>query len=157
MCIDLSGALAVIAITNTITPIPPIQWENDRQNSIDFGRISTFGTIEAPVVVRPLTISNKASVKEGISPLMTNGSAPTSELATQQTATAINPSFEKKIIFLGLRKKTIAAPTIKAPAMVSPNTKTQFHSPKIIAVIRGNDKSTPIVIITFTAVEKIIL
>ena len=106
ICIDLSGALAVIAITNTITPIPPIQWENDRQNSIDFGRISTFGTIEAPVVVRPLTMSNKASVKEGIAPLMTNGTAPTSELATQQTATVINPSFEKKIIFLGLRKKT---------------------------------------------------
>lgn len=106
-----------------ITPIPPVQWGNDRQNSIDFGRISTFGTIDAPVVVRPLTISNKASVKEGIAPLMPNGTAPTSELATQQTATVINPSFEKKIIFLGLRKKNIAAPTIKAPAMVSPNTK----------------------------------
>ena len=62
ICIDLSGARAVIAIMKTITPIPPIQCEKERQNKIDFERTSTFGTTDAPVVVSPLTISKSASM-----------------------------------------------------------------------------------------------
>ena len=52
-----------IANTNTNTPIPPIQWVNNLQNNIDWLNASTLLNIEAPVVVKPDTVSKKASKK----------------------------------------------------------------------------------------------
>jgi hypothetical protein len=39
--------------------MPPNHWQKERQNKIPFGRISTFVTMEAPVVVNPETASKK--------------------------------------------------------------------------------------------------
>ena len=50
-----------IAITNTSTPMPPTQCEKLRQNSTPRGSDSTSLRIDAPVVVKPDTISNSAS------------------------------------------------------------------------------------------------
>ena len=55
-----------IAIINTRTPMPPIQCVKLRQKSKDFGRASTSERIEAPVVVKPDTVSKRASMKFGI-------------------------------------------------------------------------------------------
>ena len=46
-----------------------------------------------PVVVKPDTVSKNASIKPGISFVMTKGSAPTSDMMSQPRATAIKPSF----------------------------------------------------------------
>ena len=57
-----------IIIINKMIPIPPIQWVNCRQKRIDFGKLSIFVRIEAPVVVIPLVDSKKALKKFGIAP-----------------------------------------------------------------------------------------
>ena len=54
---------------NTSTPMPPSQWVKLRQNSMQWESFSTSDRILAPVVVKPDTVSNMASVKLGISPL----------------------------------------------------------------------------------------
>ena len=59
-----------IAIASTNTPIPPIQWVKVRQNRIPFGRFSISVNIVEPVVVNPDILSNMASIKFGIAPLI---------------------------------------------------------------------------------------
>jgi hypothetical protein len=56
-------------MTNNIIPSPPIQWVKLRQNKIEYGRDSTSGKIDAPVVVKPEHDSKNASIKEAIDPL----------------------------------------------------------------------------------------
>ena len=48
--------------TRTRTPIPPIQWEKERQNNRPFPSASTSERTEEPVVVKPETISKTASM-----------------------------------------------------------------------------------------------
>ena len=48
--------------------------------------------MEAPVVVKPLTVSKKASTKLGMAPLNTKGSAPTAERKIQLKAAITKPS-----------------------------------------------------------------
>ena len=48
---------------NTRTPIPPIQWVNSRQNRQPRLRSSGFSRMLAPVVVKPETVSNQASIR----------------------------------------------------------------------------------------------
>lgn len=47
------------AVINTIMPIPPSQWVNERQKRIERGSTSTSVNIEEPVVVNPETLSKK--------------------------------------------------------------------------------------------------
>ena len=93
MCIGLPETSGTIAMMNTKTPIPPIQCVKLRQNSSPWLMRSTSHRMEAPVVVRPLTVSKKASANAGISPLKTKGSAPMAENANQVMATMTKPSF----------------------------------------------------------------
>ena len=51
-----------MASRNTSTPIPPTQWVKLRQYISPFAICSTSGRMEAPVVVKPDTVSNKASM-----------------------------------------------------------------------------------------------
>ena len=67
MCIDLPDSVGTIAIISTSTPMPPIQCVKLRQKSIPCPIASTFVRIEAPVVVKPLTVSKSASMYDGIS------------------------------------------------------------------------------------------
>jgi len=78
------------------TPIPPIQEEKERQNRMPRGRDSTSVRIEAPVVVKPETISKKQSAKEANSPENQKGRAPNKLRKTQMSPTTAKPSREKK-------------------------------------------------------------
>ena len=47
-------------VMNTSTPMPPTQWVKLRQNSSPWLMASTSVRMEAPVVVKPLTVSKNA-------------------------------------------------------------------------------------------------
>ena len=81
--------------------MPPIQWEKLRQIKVALDRSSTFGTTLEPVVVKPDTISNSASIKRGISPLSQNGIHPKRLSTIQPIDTSTNPSFAKNIFTSG--------------------------------------------------------
>ncbi len=46
---------------NTSTPIPPTQWVKERHMIMERGSASTSFMTVAPVVVKPDTVSNRAS------------------------------------------------------------------------------------------------
>ena len=46
----------------TRTPMPPTQWVKSRQNMQPRLMSSTFSRMLAPVVVKPETVSNRASI-----------------------------------------------------------------------------------------------
>ena len=54
-------SMGSMATVKRMIPIPPIRWVKLRQNRMPWGRASTLGIIEAPVVVSPETVSKKAS------------------------------------------------------------------------------------------------
>ena len=91
-CMARPSVMGSTAIANTSTPIPPIQWEKLRQNSVPWLRASTSVRIVEPVVVKPETVSKSASTKDGISPEITKGSAPKTDISTQTNATIARPS-----------------------------------------------------------------
>ena len=72
--------------------MPPIQWVKLRQNSMEWLMPSTLVRMEAPVVVKPETVSKKASMKLGISPLITKGRAPMADTVSQVRAVIRKPS-----------------------------------------------------------------
>ena len=84
--------LGSTASTNTSTPMPPTQWVKLRQNSIPRLKASTSVRMLAPVVVKPDTVSNKASTNLGISPESTKGSAPNTDSKIQESPTMKKPS-----------------------------------------------------------------
>ena len=51
-----------MAMTNTSTPMPPTQWVKLRQNKAPRLKGSTAIRMDAPVVVKPETVSKKASI-----------------------------------------------------------------------------------------------
>ncbi len=81
-----------MASINTSTPMPPTQWVKLRHISMDGDKPSTLLRMLAPVVVNPEMVSNSASIREGISPLIQKGRAPKKLKTTQIRATATNPS-----------------------------------------------------------------
>ena len=110
----MSPNIGRIAIDKTMIPIPPIHWVSERQKSSPWVITSKSGIIVAPVVVKPETVSKKASKKFGISRLITNGNAPINEAKIQESETIKKPSFAY-ITFLGLRLiRTKNPPTTKA-------------------------------------------
>ncbi len=102
-----------MATISTRTPIPPIKWVKLRQKSEAWLKSSTLGRIEAPVVVKPLTVSKTASVYDGISPLSTKGSAPISESETHESAVITKPSGAYITLLSGLLYITINEPIAK--------------------------------------------
>ena len=71
------------ASRNTRTPMPPSQWLKERQYRIPLGSGSRSLRMLAPVVVKPLAASNRASIKLGMQPLMTKGAAPAMDTRNQ--------------------------------------------------------------------------
>ena len=74
---DISTLLSVILLlpsegritsANITTPMPPIQVEDMRQNCKPRGSSSTSFRMEAPVVVKPDTLSNQAFTSENSPP-----------------------------------------------------------------------------------------
>ena len=77
----------------TSTPIPPTQCVKLRHIIIDFGSDSTSVKMLAPVVVKPETVSNKASINEPVASENIKGSAPKRLSVIQLSATITKPSF----------------------------------------------------------------
>jgi hypothetical protein len=77
-------------------PMPPSHWVSARQKSRLGGIASTSVKIEAPVVVKPETVSKKASVKDGIAPENKKGSEPKKEKSSQPKVTMANPSLARR-------------------------------------------------------------
>jgi hypothetical protein len=92
------------ARTKTNIPIPPIQWLKLRQNNNPLLIDSISERIVEPVVVKPDTVSKKASKKLGISLLIINGRHPKRLIKIQLRLTIINPSFAKKELLSFLMK-----------------------------------------------------
>lgn len=72
--------------------MPPIQWVKLRQNRMPMGRLSTSASTDAPVVVKPDTVSNSASMGSGMAPDSTKGTAPITLMSTQVRAAVTQPS-----------------------------------------------------------------
>ena len=73
--------------------MPPIQWVKLRQKRIHLGSTSTSFIMLAPVVVKPDTVSKRASMGLVIEPLMRKGRDPIILNMIQLRATVTNPSF----------------------------------------------------------------
>ena len=72
--------------------MPPIQWEKLLQNRTQCGSCSTVSRIDAPVVVKPETISKRQSQNVSNPPDSQNGIAPNSDISTHDAATTKKPS-----------------------------------------------------------------
>ena len=68
-------------------PIPPSQWVNERQKSMDFDRASTSVSMVDPVVEKPEHISKKASAGFGMFPDITSGTPPITDARSQASVT----------------------------------------------------------------------
>ena len=79
------------AVVNTSTPMPPNQWVKQRRKLTLFGNTETSSIIVAPVVVKPLAISKKASASPQIFP-RTSGSAPITDMHIQLRPAIAIPS-----------------------------------------------------------------
>src|SRR5690625_2143084 len=93
ICTESDSELGRMAKAKTKTPIPPIKCVKLRQKSMEWDKASTSFNILAPVVVKPLAVSKKASTNEGMSPLSTKGIAPKKETKTQKRERIINHYF----------------------------------------------------------------
>ena len=137
---SLPPASGTIAITNTSTPIPPIQWVKLLQNRRDLGHDSTSARILAPVVVNPDAVSKTASTIWGIYPEIRNGSAPKRLRINQESATITKPSLEYIRFFFGLKK------TASIPKHRQINRVIRMLSPSfslyMMAMIQGGIKNS---------------
>ena len=106
-----------------MTPTPPIHCSKERHKSRLCGRSSTFGLsplprILAPVVVRPLMLSKRASAVLVMAPDHSKGSAPRDPATTQARPTTARLSRRKKSSF------RLARPAIhKSRDMANPMAK----------------------------------
>ena len=108
-----------MAITKTRTPIPPTQCVKERQKRSPWLIRSTSVRIEAPVVVKPLTVSKKASTKEGISRLKKKGRAPTSDISSHASDTMAKPSLAKMVRSRGVNRTQRRSPSSSAAPMLA--------------------------------------
>ena len=98
---------------------------------------STLVRMEAPVVVKPLTVSKKASTQNGISPLNRKGSIPMRDISTQASATMTKPSRAKKVWLVGLLSRVMARPITRAMAADASRSQAQ-DSPYQSATAMGS-------------------
>ena len=92
-CMLLPPTIGRTASRNTSTPMPPIQCVKLRQISEQWLSASTSERMLAPVVVKPETVSNSASTKLGISPVIRKGRQPNRLMTIQPSAVVTKPSF----------------------------------------------------------------
>ena len=137
-CMPCPSDMGSTAITNTNTPIPPTQCVKLRQNRMPLCSGSISCRIEAPVVVKPETVSKNASTKSGISPENTNGNAPNADSSTHADATTAKPSRAYRAVSFG-RRYPNGNPTSVSRHIVRTNGQTL--SPYTSAVSRDNDIS----------------
>ncbi|CDE31988.1 putative uncharacterized protein [Ruminococcus sp. CAG:403] len=105
------------AIIKTRTPIPPIHCEKLRHSRQLCGKSSTVWKTVAPVVVKPETDSNSASIKLGSSPDKTNGSAPNKLIPIQLRETITYPSLAYSVLLRGLCSTNATPHSRQMPAV----------------------------------------
>ena len=137
MYIEVPDSCGIIAIIRTITPIPPTQWVKLRQNRVPWLSASTSRIMVAPVVVKPLAVSKKASIYDGISLEMTNGSAPMPDSTSHASATIIKPSRAYRIRSRGGKVWAKINPSTPAHTAGIRKEGTIFISPYISATSIG--------------------
>ena len=130
--------MGMTAMRKTSTPMPPIQCVKLRQNRPERDRLSMSFRIEAPVVVKPETVSKNASMKRGISPLITKGSEPSSDIASHDRPTQAKPS--RAYISRELGRKSSSVPPQSAVSRIV-TTKGTGLSPQTSAVSSGSSIS----------------
>ena len=94
---DLKSSDGMMARTKTRTPMPPIQCVRARQSAMprsrSAGNVPTSPPrMVAPVVVKPETVSKKASTGLWSAPHRRNGSMPNSDTTTHDSPTANSPA-----------------------------------------------------------------
>ena len=124
-CIPPTPRSGSTAMVSTMMPMPPSQCVRLRQSRNALGTASICGVsapprIVAPVVVKPLMTSKKASVNSVSTPVSTHGSAPTSDSTNHAIATMAKPSRTRNSS-LGLNPNQSPAPTTTEPTAVAPN------------------------------------
>ena len=102
--------------------MPPTQWLKLRQYSIPCDMASTSLSIDAPVVVKPDTISNNASTNEGISPDSQKGRQPNRLITIQLSPTHTSPSRANMPIRALRHRKYSITPTLPVSAVHISNT-----------------------------------
>ena len=114
----------------------------------DFKHCAAFAAeVGYPVVVKPDTVSKKASTKLGISPEKTNGKHPNTDITTQESPTITNPSLTPRVLSRGFIA-TIAAPRMKSIAIGATNGIIESYSPYISATASGSKSNAPSTIIS---------
>ena len=98
--------------------MPPIQWVKLRQKSMEWDMASTSFRMEAPVVVKPETVSKKASTKLGISPLRMKGRAPRTDTLSQARAVIKKPSLANMTLLSVLKIRQSSRPMPSQRPMV---------------------------------------
>ena len=88
----LAPANGRIATTSTKIPMPPRRWVSARHSRMPLGTLSRIGMTDAPVVVRPDTVSNSAAIGEAIVPDSMYGTAPAMLAKSQPNVTTPSPS-----------------------------------------------------------------
>ena len=156
-CIELPDSVGIIAIMSTSTPMPPIQCVKLRQKSIPWLIASTSVTTEAPVVVKPLTVSKSASIYDGISREMKNGSAPMSESTIHARATVIKPSRTNISVVRGFDITVSSTPMIAAEAAAAKKANSWSHSRYMAQTSIGSTSRTASSSVIFPTVLPIIL
>src|SRR5690554_1314494 len=127
------------ARTKTKIPIPPIQFVKERQKSNPLLKLSTLSNIEAPVVVKPDTVSKKAFMKLGISPLMIKGSDPNKLIIIHDRLTIANPSIAYMLAFSLITVVKID-PRMKANNRGIMNAKYKCSSLYMIDTTKGSNR-----------------
>ena len=92
-------------------PIPPIQCVKLRQRSMLLGTASTSVSIVDPVVVKPDTVSKKASTGELTTPPIRYGSIPHRDKAIQVSPVATSPSLDWSLFSLSVSRMSRAPAT----------------------------------------------
>ena len=88
-----------MAIEKRMIPIPPSHWIIDLQKRILLGRLSIVVSTEAPVVVKPETVSKNASSGWGKNPDKAKGMAP-KRLAFNHPKETMEKAWRRLISFL---------------------------------------------------------
>ncbi len=101
ICNPPTPKVGKIAKVRTKIPIPPNQCVKERQKRSPLGKLSISGITVAPVVVKPETVSKKASTKLGTLPEKTKGKAPKKEVS-------VHPKVTTKIASLALSREDVA-------------------------------------------------
>ena len=112
--------------------------------------------MDAPVVVKPLTVSKNASGKDDISPLVINGRQPTSEASSHVSAATARLSRTDSGFLTALVGKNITAPS--AAAAAAPMRKSSVQPSEYAAETpSGKSRSAASSSSTFPIMLKIVL